>query len=125
MKIKEGRFVTQILYRGQDSTFALGWIGVFEKGGVTKKGGFKKTYKSTANGKTWSKTWTTSSGAMRQLLEHHGLDTMWGTYHTIPIPQTFYKTWKELDYNELYDTTRLRSDMVQEESSDEESSDSD
>lgn len=102
MKIKSGRFVTQIEYRNDGRKFILGWIGEFEKGGVVSKRGFRKAHKSTADGKTWTKKWTSHTGAIRQLLKHHGLDTLWGTYHVVPIPQTFHSTWKDIDYNEIY-----------------------
>lgn len=111
MKINQRRFVTQIEYREKSKKIILGWIGTFNEGGVVSKRGFLKSYKSTVNGKTWTRTWTSRDGAIKQLLKHHGLDTTWGTYHVIPCPQTFSNQWKPLDYNEIYNS---RDELVQE-----------
>ena len=125
LKLTKNKFATQILYRGEGKEMVLGWIAEFPGKGITVKykktdpnhmhGGFIHNYKCTINGRTWSKEWTTYSGAIRELLRLHDKDTMLGTSRVVQYPQTFKKQWKELEHNEIYNPG---DELVQEEESD-------
>lgn len=96
MKILPHRFVTQIEYRGEGKRIILGWIGEF------KDRSFNKAFKASTTGKGWSRKWTGYTGAIQYLLAQHGKDPIRGTSQVVPMPQTWHKEWKPLDFCEDY-----------------------
>lgn len=111
MKIKPHRFVTQFEYRGEGKKIILGWIGDFKGSGIRTKKGEYLTYKASLNGTHWTRTWTSYTGALEYLLEKHGKDPIQGTNRVVPIPQTWARDWKPLDYCEDFiPNTSLTSD---------------
>ena len=97
-------FITQILYRKDGEEFVLGYIGEYEGKGVAKRykntdhnymyKDFVHSYRCSVDGVKWTIPWDTYSGAIRRLLKKHGKDTLRGSSHIIPTPQTFKGTWK-------------------------------
>jgi hypothetical protein len=109
LKLQSDRFATQILYREKGREFVLGYIAEFPGQGVVKKysksdphhmyKGFVHRYKATVDEVNWSSDWHTGSGAIRELLRHHGKDEIWGTNHIIPTPEMWSRDWKPIDYS--------------------------
>ena len=98
IELHDDRFTTQIIYRDEDGDFVLGYIAEFPGQGVTRKNklmykGFVFSYKSSVDGVRWHRKWESRTGAIQNLLRHHGKDEMKGLYHIIPAPQMFPKSW--------------------------------
>ena len=120
LEIEDGRFVTQILYRGEGREFVLGYIAQFEGQGETKR--YKKSdphhmykdfwhdYKASVDGVNWTDGWDTQAGAIRKLLKHHNKCETWGFYHILPCAESFRKHWKELDHNVEYTSPEIIED---------------
>jgi hypothetical protein len=110
LEIKDGRFVTQIIYRCHEEKqeFVLGYVATFEGQGEAKR--YKKSdpgymykdfwhsFKASVDGVDWTDGWVNQTQAIGKLLKHHGKDEVWGSNHIIPCSQTFIKQWRDPDH---------------------------